>query len=105
MESKKEIKQGKFTLPWLYVILLVATLGLAPYTPEPHVWGKVKWILGGAKNMQILDWGDFLMHGFPWILLGAKLFSSLKQGKNSNPRSLDPSSERFSDLNHSKPLK
>lgn len=32
---------------WRFVILLSLTLGLAPFVPEPHIFGKVKWILGG----------------------------------------------------------
>jgi hypothetical protein len=45
------------------------TLGLAPFVPEPHILGKIKWVLGGAKGMQMMDWGDLLMHGAPWIWL------------------------------------
>jgi len=51
------------------IILLCLTLGLAPFFPEPHLWGKLKWIIGGANGMQLQDWFDVLMHGFPWILL------------------------------------
>ncbi|MCP9748567.1 hypothetical protein [Lacihabitans sp. CS3-21] len=45
------------------------TLGLAPFVPEPHVLGKIRWVLGGAKGMQMMDWGDLLMHGAPWLWL------------------------------------
>lgn len=45
------------------------TLGLAPFVPEPHIWGKIRWILGGANGMQAMDYFDFLMHGTPWFLL------------------------------------
>lgn len=45
------------------------TLGLAPFVPEPHVLGKINWVLGGAKGMQMMDWGDLLMHGVPWLWL------------------------------------
>ncbi|WP_034059879.1 hypothetical protein [Lacinutrix jangbogonensis] len=51
------------------IILLCLTLGLAPFFPEPHLWGKIKWILGGANGMQLKDWFDVLLHGFPWVLL------------------------------------
>ncbi|WP_340170385.1 hypothetical protein [Lacinutrix sp.] len=37
------------------ILLLCLTLGLAPFFPEPHLWGKLKWILGGAKSMQLKD--------------------------------------------------
>lgn len=52
-------------------IVLVAclTLGLAPFAPEPHILGKVRWIMGGAEGMQLMDWWDTIMHGFPFLLL------------------------------------
>ena len=51
------------------IILLCLTLGLAPFFPEPHIWGKLKWIAGGANGMQLKDWFDVLFHGVPWLLL------------------------------------
>jgi hypothetical protein len=48
-------------------LLASLTMGLAPFVPEPHVLGKIRWVLGGAKGMQIMDWGDLLMHGAPWL--------------------------------------
>ena len=54
---------------WRIIILLCLTLGLAPFMPEPHLWGKLKWIAGGANGMQAADWFDVLFHGFPFILL------------------------------------
>ena len=53
---------------WKYTGLLALTLGLAPFSPEPHIWGKIKWILGGAKGMKAMDWFDFVLHGSPWIV-------------------------------------
>jgi hypothetical protein len=50
-------------------LLASLTLGLAPFSPEPHVWGKIKWVLGGANGMQAMDWFDLLLHGLPWVLL------------------------------------
>lgn len=54
---------------WKIVLLLCLTLGLAPYFPEPHILGKVKWITGGAAGMKPMDWFDALLHGFPFVLL------------------------------------
>lgn len=54
---------------WKIVLLLCLTLGLAPYFPEPHILGKVKWIMGGAAGMKPMDWFDVLLHGFPFVLL------------------------------------
>lgn len=53
----------------LLVLAVCFTLGLAPFRPEPHIWGKLKWIAGGAKGMEFIDYWDTFMHGAPWILL------------------------------------
>ena len=54
---------------WKLIVLLCLTLGLAPFYPEPHIVGKIRWIVGGANGMQLMDWFDTLLHGFPFILL------------------------------------
>ena len=54
---------------WKLIILLCLTLGLAPFFPEPHIVGKVNWVLGGAVDMKIMDLFDVVLHGFPFILL------------------------------------
>lgn len=60
------------------VIVACLLLGLAPFVPEPHLLGKLRWVAGGAIGMQPLDWFDLAWHGFPWVLLlrliGLKLF-------------------------------
>lgn len=62
----------KNTSLWL---LFSLTLGLAPFFPEPHIYGKIKWVLGGAKTMALTDWFDLLMHGTPWLFLFVSLLS------------------------------
>ena len=62
---------------WYIVIALCLTLGLAPFKPEPHIWGKLKWIAGGANDMKLLDWLDVLFHGLPWLLLCIKINSAI----------------------------
>ena len=64
---------------WRIVILLCLTLGLAPFFPEPHLWGKIKWITGGAEGMKITDWFDVLLHGFPFILLVRLIIVEIKK--------------------------
>jgi len=51
------------------IILACLTIGLAPFFPEPHLWGKLKWLWGGAVGMKAMDWFDTLLHGLPWLLL------------------------------------
>lgn len=51
------------------IFIACLTLGLAPFYPEPHIWGKLKWIWGGAMGMKVMDWFDTFLHGVPWLLL------------------------------------
>lgn len=55
----------------LFPMVLVAcfTVGLAPFFPEPHLWGKLKWVAGGGHGMQLMDYLDLLFHGAPWLVL------------------------------------
>lgn len=70
-----------------FILLACATIGLAPFYPEPHIWGKIKWIWGGAEGMGSMDWFDVLLHGWPWILLlrwGVLfIFKTIKNGKET----------------------
>lgn len=45
------------------------TLGLAPFSPEPHIIANLRWIAGGAVGMNMTNWLDTAMHGLPWLLL------------------------------------
>ncbi len=51
------------------IVVLCLTLGLAPFVPEPHLFGKIRWVMGGAEGMQAMDYFDLLLHGAPWLLL------------------------------------
>ena len=62
------LKSSPLLNPALWLVIAL-TLGLAPFTPEPHVWEKLKWIISGADGMRIIDWLDFLMHSTPWVAL------------------------------------
>ena len=54
---------------WRLIIMMCLTLGLAPFLPEPHIAGKIRWIMGGTVGMKSMDWFDTVLHGLPWILL------------------------------------
>ncbi|WP_424962108.1 hypothetical protein [Ekhidna sp.] len=58
-------------------VALCLTLGLLPYFPEPHIWGKLKWIAGGAQGMGIMDYFDTILHGFPWVFLVIETIKAL----------------------------
>jgi len=59
-------------LPYSVLIVLCLTLGLAPFTPEPHVWEKMKLLAAGELTAPI-DVFDLLMHGLPFVLLFIKV--------------------------------
>jgi hypothetical protein len=56
----------KVPLPLLVVVALL--LGLAPLTPEPHLWEKSKMLFAGELKKPI-DIFDLFLHGTPLVLL------------------------------------
>lgn len=63
---------------WKTWLLLSLTLGLAPFVPEPHIVGKLRWIAGGAVGMKAMDWLDFIWHGLPFVGLAWSVFIAVK---------------------------
>lgn len=59
-------------IDWTLILLACATLGLAPFVPEPHIWEKLKMLFAG-QLVKPIDIFDFLMHGAPFLLLFAKI--------------------------------
>ena len=53
----------------IILVLLLMAIGLAPFYPEPHIVGKIRWVWGGAVGMSWIDWFDFLFHGIPWLII------------------------------------
>ncbi|MBZ0129593.1 MAG: RND transporter [Rhodobacteraceae bacterium] len=62
-------------IPLFTLVLIALTLGLAPFTPEPHVWQKLK-MLAAGDLVRPIDIFDLAMHGLPWLVLAAKLVLS-----------------------------
>ena len=60
---------------WLIISL---TLGLAPFSPEPHIVEKIRWIMDDISQLALIDWFDFIMHGTPWVMLVISIILSLK---------------------------
>jgi len=58
----------------LLAFLASVTLGLAPFLPEPHLFGKWRWLMGGAEGMQAMDWFDLALHTSPWFYLIFSIF-------------------------------
>jgi len=71
-------------ISWPVIAILLATLGLAPFSPQPHVLEKLAMLFTGTLSRPI-DIFDLLLHGTPWVLLGIKLFRmSINRGKKNN---------------------
>jgi hypothetical protein len=68
-DAKPPTATERLTVP----LVMSFTLGLAPFVPEPHILGKLRWVAGGAVGMSLMDWFDLLMHGAPWAWLVSTL--------------------------------
>jgi hypothetical protein len=64
-------------IPWLLVVLLCLTLGLAPFTP-PHLWEKLR-LLARGELVRAVDWFDLLLHAAPWLLAALKLVAEVRR--------------------------
>ncbi len=69
-----EVRLMKFfdKVPLLPLVVMSLLLGLAPFTPEPHLFEKIRLLFAGALSKPI-DIFDLLMHGSPVVLLVLKL--------------------------------
>lgn len=66
-------------IPLSLLAPVAVLLALAPFTPEPHLWEKLKMLAAGTL-VKPLDIFDLLMHGAPLALLGLKLLRRRRAG-------------------------
>jgi hypothetical protein len=59
------------SFPWSVVIIGGLTLALAPFSPEPHLWEKLKMWQTGALNRPI-DIFDLALHATGPVLIVLK---------------------------------
>ncbi len=62
-------------IPWVLVLILCLTLGLAPFAP-PHLWEKLQMLFEG-RLVKPIDWFDMFFHAAPWVLLVLKIVRTL----------------------------
>jgi hypothetical protein len=65
------------SIPLTFLIVLSLTLGLAPFSPEPHLVEKLRMLQAG-ELVRFIDIFDLILHGTPWCLLLIKLALLLK---------------------------
>jgi hypothetical protein len=63
-------------IPLASLAVIAILLGLAPFSPEPHLWEKLKLLADGDLSRPI-DIFDLVMHGSPLVLLLLK-FARMK---------------------------
>lgn len=71
----KSILSGIDQMNWGLILVLCATIGLAPFSP-PHIFEKLSMLIKGNLTKP-LDWFDLCFHGFPWLMLILKGIVSL----------------------------
>ena len=62
-------------IPYAVIVPLAVVLALAPFSPEPHLWEKLKMLFTGTL-VRPIDIFDLLLHGTPLLILVLKLVSS-----------------------------
>lgn len=68
-------------IPYSLLIILSLTLGLAPFTPMPHLVEKMTMLLAGELARPV-DIFDLLMHASPMALLIFKIGRSLSSNRH-----------------------
>jgi hypothetical protein len=71
--SMKQILEWVDRAPLAGFLVVALTLGLAPFSPEPHVWEKLKMLYAG-ELVRPIDIFDLFLHGIPWLALAFKLY-------------------------------
>jgi len=70
---------------WIFGILSIF-LAFAPFYPEPHLIGKLNWIMGGGVGMNQEDYFDLFLHGGPvvvfLVLIGMSFGKRFKSDSN-----------------------
>jgi hypothetical protein len=74
----------KYKSQLLNALLFCVVPGLLPFSAEPHIVGKVRWVMGGAVGMQPMDYFDLFLHGSPFVYLAYVLIKMLKESLSPN---------------------
>ena len=59
-------------IPLALIVVIAAFMTFAPFTPEPHLWEKLKMLQAGSLTRPI-DIFDLFWHGIWPVLLALKL--------------------------------
>ena len=65
-------------IPLALIVVIAAFMTFAPFTPEPHLWEKLKMLQAGTLTRPI-DIFDLFWHGIWPVLLALKLVRVARQ--------------------------
>lgn len=65
-------------IPYSLLLPLAVLMALAPFSPEPHLWQKLKMLAAGTL-VRPIDIFDLFLHGAPLLLLALKLLSGFRR--------------------------
>lgn len=68
-------------IPLTPLIILTLFLGLAPFSPEPHLSEKIRMLLQGSLKRPI-DIFDLIMHAAPGLVLIIRLATQVLASKD-----------------------
>jgi hypothetical protein len=70
-------------IPYIVITPLAIFLALAPFSPEPHLWEKLKMLFAGTL-LRPVDIFDLCLHGIPLLILVLKLLTGSRQRSQSD---------------------
>jgi hypothetical protein len=69
-------------IPYIYIAPLAIFLALAPFSPEPHLWEKLKMLFAGTL-VRPIDIFDLFLHGAPLLILALKMLFGTRQSRDA----------------------
>ena len=69
-------------IPYIYIVPLAIILALAPFSPEPHLWEKLKMLFAGTL-VRPIDIFDLFLHGTPLVILVMKMLSGTRRSRDA----------------------
>ena len=70
-------------IPYIYIAPLAIFLALAPFSPEPHLWEKLKMLFAGTL-VRPIDIFDLFLHGAPLLILALKMLFGTRQAEGAD---------------------
>ena len=69
-------------IPYIYIVPLAIILALAPFSPEPHLWEKLKMLFAGTL-VRPVDIFDLFLHGTPLVILVLKMLTGTRRSRDA----------------------